>query len=134
MDTTQYQVHEGGGFIGIIALLFMMVIYLGFILVIAAGAWKTFVKMGHPGWAGIVPYYNLYLIVEAIGKPISWFILVLIPCTAIIFVFLVAIEFAKRFGKGAGFGVGLVLLPFIFFPILGFGNAKYLGPLPKAAA
>ncbi len=38
------------------------------------------------------------------------------------------LELAKCFGKGAGFGIGLWLLGFIFFPILGFGDAKYLGP------
>ena len=38
------------------------------------------------------------------------------------------IELAKCFGKGAGFGLGLALLSPIFFPLLGFGDAKYRGP------
>ncbi len=37
------------------------------------------------------------------------------------------IDVAKAFGKGAGFGVGLALLSFIFFPILGLGDAECQG-------
>jgi hypothetical protein len=40
----------------------------------------------------------------------------------------VAIALAEKFGKGAGFGIGLAFLPFIFYPILGFGSATYVGP------
>ena len=32
---------------------------------------------------------------------------------------------AKAWGKEEGFTVGLVLLPFIFLPILGFDNSVY---------
>ena len=44
------------------------------------------------------------------------------------------VDLAKSFGKGVGFGIGLILLPIIFFPILGFGSATYQGPAaaPKA--
>ena len=37
----------------------------------------------------------------------------------------VALDVAKNFGKGAGFGIGLAFLGFIFYPILGFGDAEY---------
>ena len=125
--------HQGGGVVGIIIFLIMGVIYLGLILAMVAGAWKTFVKMGKPGWEGIVPILNIFRAVEVIGKPILWFILCLIPCVNFVIIPMVAIEFAGRFGKGAGFGLGLAFLPFIFLPMLGFGSAKYLGPKPMAA-
>ena len=39
---------------------------------------------------------------------------------------LTCINVAKKFGKSAGYGVGLALLPFVFFMMLGFDkNAKY---------
>lgn len=38
---------------------------------------------------------------------------------------IVSIRIANAFGKGAGFAVGLIFLPFIFFPILAFGDAEY---------
>ena len=65
------------------------------------------------------------MLLEIIGKPIWWFVMFFILCVGIIFAVLVYIALAERFGQGAGFAVGLVLLPFIFFPILGFGSAQY---------
>jgi len=32
------------------------------------------------------------------------------------------------FGKGVGFTIGLLLLSIIFYPMLAFGDAQYLGP------
>jgi hypothetical protein len=52
----------------------------------------------------------------------------LIPLVNFIIAIILLIDLAKSFGKGVGFGIGLLLLPFIFFPILGFGSAQYQGP------
>ena len=104
------------------------VIYLAVIVLIIASWWKLFTKAGKPGWAAIVPVYNIIVILEIIGKPIWWVILMLIPCVNIIVHLFVSIELAKAFGKEAGFGVGIWLLGFIFLPILAFGDAKYVGP------
>jgi len=135
MDSTQYQMHSTGGSIlgGLFGLLFMLV-ELALAAAALAGLWKTFIKMGHPGWAGIVPYYNVYLMIQALGKPILWFILFVIPCTCPFVYLFILIEFAPRFNKGTGFALGLFFLPFIFWPLLGFGDAKYLGPKPAQAA
>ena len=103
------------------------VIYLAILAAVVAGAWKSFEKAGKPGWAAIVPIYNTIVAIEIAGRPIWWFILLLIPCVGIIVAIIVCIDFAAKFGKSAGFGVGLALLPFIFFPILGFGDAQYQG-------
>ncbi len=118
---------EGGGAGAAIAL----VIQLAIIVLVIAGFWKTFEKAGKPGWGSIVPIYNAVLLLEIAGKPIWWFILFFIPIVGLIIAILVSIEVAKNFGKGAGFGLGLAFLPFIFYPILGFGSAKYQG---RAAA
>ncbi len=59
------------------------------------------------------------------GKPWWWIFLFIIPLVNFIMAFVVAIAVAKNFGHGAGFGVGLVLLSFIFYPILGFGSSRY---------
>ena len=97
-----------------------------------AGLWKVFQKAGKPGWAAIIPIYNLIVLLEITGKPIWWFILYFIPVVNLIPLFLVSIELARRFGKGTGFGIGLALLGFIFYPILGFGDARYQGGAPSA--
>lgn len=116
---------DGGG--GALALI-PMVISLLIVLVVIAGIWKTFEKAGKPGWAAIIPIYNIIVLLEIAGKPIWWIILFLIPCVNIIVSLLVFIAVAKAFGKSEVFGIGLWLLGFIFFPILGFGDAKYVGP------
>lgn len=94
-------------------------------LIVIAGMWKTFEKAGKPGWAAIVPIYNMYVVTEISGKEILWFILMLVPCVNIVALFVVSMDVAKNFGQGPGFGIGLALLPYIFYPILGFGSARY---------
>jgi hypothetical protein len=93
-----------------------------------AALWKLFAKAGKPGWAAIIPIYNLIVILQISGKPVWWFLLFLIPIVNIVIAILVSIGLAKSFGKGPGFGIGIWLLSFIFIPILAFGDARYQGP------
>lgn len=109
---------------GIMGLLFVF-LYLAIIVLSIAGLWMTFTKAGQPGWAAIIPIYNIVVLLEVAQKPIWWVVLFLIPCVSIIVVIIVCLDVAKNFGKGAGFGIGLALLGFIFFPLLGFSDAKY---------
>lgn len=106
----------------------IMLIQIAVAILTIAGIWKAFAKAGKPGWAAIIPIYNLIVMLEVAGKPIWWIILMLIPCVNIVIFIILAIAIAERFGKGAGFGIGLAFLGFIFWPILGFGDARYLGP------
>ncbi len=112
----------GGGIAGIISLAIMVAVI--------AGVWKTFVKAGQPGWAAIIPIYNLIVMLQIAGKPVWWVVLFLIPVVNIVVGIIVMIAFAKSFGKGTGYGIGCALLGFIFIPLLGFGDAKYIGPQP----
>ena len=99
-----------------------------------AAMWKVFVKAGQPGWAAIIPIYNIYIMTKVGGKPGYWTLLCLIPILNIIFLIWLYNMVSKSFGKDEGFTVGLVLLGIIFWPILGFGPAKYLGPYGDQAA
>lgn len=103
-------------------------IYLAILIVAIAGMWKTFEKAGKPGWAAIIPIYNIYIMIEIVGKPSIWLLWCILPCVNIVFSIWLINLMSKSFGKEEGFTVGLVLLGFIFWPILGFGSAKYLGP------
>jgi hypothetical protein len=98
-----------------------------FSLVVVAAMWKVFTKAGKPGWAAIVPIYNIVVLLEIAGKPLWWIALFFVPLVSLVAAFLIMIGVAKAFGKGTGFGIGLTLLGFIFFPILGFGSAQYVG-------
>ena len=118
---------------GIFGLLFFL-FYMALIVLVVAGMWKMYSKAGQPGWASIIPIYNLIVLMEIAGKPIWWFLLFMIPFVNIVIAIMVYIEIAARFGKGGGFAVGLILLPFVFFPMLGFGSATYQGAGAPAAA
>lgn len=109
-----------------------MVIALVLIVVMIAAMWKIFEKAGQPGWAAIVPIYNLYILLKIAGRPGWWLLLYFVPIVSIIIAIIVAIDIAKRFGKGTGFALGLVFLPFIFYPILAWGDAQY-SPAPATA-
>ncbi len=104
-----------------------VLVEIALIAFLLASVWKVFVKAGKPGWAAIVPIYNVIVIMEIAGKPVWWFILLFIPIVNLVISIIVYIELAKKFGKGSGFGIGLAFLGIIFFPILGFGDAKYIG-------
>ena len=97
-------------------------------LLLIVAMWKVFTKAGQPGWASIIPIYNLYVWCKIVGRPWWWILLMLIPFVNFIVGIILCIDMAKSFGKGAGFGIGLALLGIIFWPILGFGSAQYQGP------
>ncbi len=102
-----------------------LIIYLAILVVIIAGVWKTFEKAGQPGWALFIPFYNIYVMLKIAGRPGWWLILFIIPLVNFIIAIVMSVDIAKNFGKGTGFGIGLAFLGFIFYPILGFGDAQY---------
>ena len=103
-------------------------IYLGIIVLMIASAWKVFAKAGEPGWAAIIPIYNMVVALKIAGKPIWWIIGFFVPVVNFIVLILLCVAIAKAFGKGMGFAIGLLLLGFVFLPILAFGDAKYTAP------
>ena len=104
------------------------IFYLAFTILMIAAWWKIFTKAGQPGWACIIPIYNLYVWCKIVGRPWWWILLMLIPFVNFIILIILIIDLANSFGKGVGFGIGWLLLAVIFFPILGFGSAQYQGP------
>lgn len=117
---------EGGGIVGLLISLVLTVLLI-------AGWWKTLDKAGQPGWTAIIPIVNLYFLLKVAGRPGWWLILFLIPIVNFIISIIVYNDVSKSFGRGVGTTVGLVFLPFIFFPILGFGSAEYEGPAGAGA-
>ena len=87
--------------------------------------WKIFTKANKPGWAVLIPFYNIIVLLEIIKKPLWWIFMFLIPVANIVFAIIMNIELAKRFNRGTGFALGLIFLGIIFFPILAFGDDKY---------
>ena len=123
----------------IISLLISLVVW---VVVSGFMYWKVFEKAGQPGWASIVPIYQFWIIIKVVGRPTWWFwifvaafVLFWLPIVdfvlgifAFILYLLICLDMAKVFGKESGFGIGLWLIGIVFFPILGFGSARYVGP------
>lgn len=91
--------------------------------------WKMFEKADEPGWKSIIPLYNSYTLCRIAGRNGWWFLGLAVPFANIVILLIIAIDLAKHFGKSTVFGVvALWLFSLIGYFILGFGDAKYLGP------
>ena len=101
------------------------IIYLIILVAIIAGLWKIYTKAGKPGWAVLIPIYNLIVLLQIVGKPIWWIVLFIIPIANIVAFILVYIELIKKFGQPTWHVIALILLPFVYIPYLGFGDVKY---------
>ena len=120
------------GIFGMLAAMWLIILALYIIGVI--GMWKMFEKAGREGWKSLIPIYNLYVLTEISGQNGLLFLLILIPGVgALIWSIMVAIKLAPAFGKDTGFAIGLILLPFVFYLILGFGKDQYVLGKPAGA-
>ena len=116
-----------GGVLAAFAGMYVVMLVVYAIMIISQ--WKIFARAGKPGWASIIPIYNSYVFFEiAEGNGLKMF-LSLIPIIGFIFPIIATIKLAKAFGKGTGFGLGLLFLAPIFYPMLAFSkDAEYIGP------
>ena len=111
----------------------MIIIYLAVVVLEIAAMWKVFEKAGKPGWAAIVPIYNIIVMLEIVGKPTWWVVLLLVPIVNYVILIWMINLMSLSYGKTTGFTLGLIFLAPIFWPILGFGDAQYVGPAAKEA-
>lgn len=110
------------------AVLTIILLTLPLMILAIAGMWKTYTKAGEPGWAAIVPIYNLYVLLKIAGREAWWLLLFFIPFANIVVSLIVSLDVAKKFGKSDAFGIfGLWLFNVIGYLILGFGDAQYQG-------
>jgi hypothetical protein len=113
---------------------FFVCFMLALMVLLIAAQWKVYEKAGKPGWACLIPFYNIYVLTKIAGKPGWWLLLLLIPGINIIFSIWLVNMVSKSFGKDEGFTVGLLLLGIVFWPILGFSrDIRYIGPYGNRA-
>lgn len=115
---------------GIIALIIVLVIALFYLI----AYWRIFSKAGRPGILAIIPIVNTFVLLSIVGRPLWWFVLFLIPFVNIVMLIIVVNDLSKSYGHGAGFTVGLIFLPEIFIPVLGYGSSRYVGPAAQMVA
>src|SRR6516162_1257771 len=109
-------------------------VLLAITVILIVSMWKAFTKAGQPGWAAIIPIYNAVVLFRIAGKPAWWVLLLLVPLINVVILFMVYISLAKNFGKGAGFGVGLVLLTLSFSRSWHSGVPGTRGARPRRCA
>jgi hypothetical protein len=108
-----------------------LLIWLALFVTLIVSMWKIFQKAGKPGWAAIVPFYNIYVMLQVAGLPGWWLILFFVPFVNVIIGIIAIVYFVKSFGRGAGFAVATIFFPYVTYPILAFGKDKYVGPAYK---
>jgi hypothetical protein len=106
-----------------------VIVYLVILVLMVVSFWKIFEKAGKPGWAAIVPIYNLIVFLEIVNKPVWWLVLILIPIVNIVILIMLTHRLSLSFGQGVGFTILLIFVGIIGYPVLAFGDYKYVGPL-----
>ena len=135
MNSSFYTDIDYGSSSGAAGLTGAIAAFIGVVWIIAMGMcvlqiiamWKIFTKANKPGWASIVPIYNIYTLLQIAEVPTWYLLLLIIPVANIYATFKMYIELAHKFGKDTGFGIGLVLLNPVFILVLAFGGATYNG-------
>lgn len=121
---TSYGVSTSSGLTGAIAAmgLFFWILSMALSILMIVSLWKIFKKTGKPGWASIIPIYNIYIMCEIAEKEWWYVLLSFVPFANIYAMIVLYNGMAKKFGKSGGFVAGMILLPVIFFPMLAFGK------------
>lgn len=109
----------------IIGIILMIVLWLSIIVFAILSQWKVFEKAGQPGWACLIPFYNIIILLKIANKPWWWIFMFFIPIANIVFMIMMIHRISLSFGKGAGFTVGLLFLSIIFWGILAFDKSEY---------
>ncbi len=92
---------------------------------------RIFQKANHAWWEAIIPIYSTYILIKITGKPGWWIILLFVPIVNIVIYIIVTHQLSIKFGYGGWFTVGLLFVPFVFYPIIGLGDSVYM---PERAA
>jgi hypothetical protein len=124
MDSSQI----GGIIGGVIGYFFLWLFSMAISAFILVCMWKIYAKAGKPGWAALVPFYNTLVLLEFLGRPWWFLLLMFVPLANVVIEIIIIFDYAKSFGKSTAFGFGLLFLSIIFIPILAFGSSRYVGP------
>lgn len=123
---------------GAVAALVFLVFLAAPVVLVVASFWRILSKAGEPGWKVLVPFYNAWTYARIVGRPGWWGLLLFVPLVNLVIGVIMSLDLARSFGKDDAFGLGLALssvigiLGLIFYPILAFGDSRYLGPAGPA--
>lgn len=99
------------------------VLFIGFLYI--CSVWRVYEKAGKKGWYCIIPIWS-QLQEADMSFNCCWLgLLFYIPACNAIYYLIYNYSIACRFGKSSDFAVGNAILPFVFMPLIAFGNCEY---------
>ena len=106
---------------------FLTLLWIGVAVLALVAYWRIFDKAGQPGWASLIPIYNLVKLLQITDRSGWWTLGFFVPFLNVFVFIRLVFDLSKAFGRGVGFGFGLLLLSPIFLPVLAFGSSRYAG-------
>ena len=106
---------------------FLVIFWIVMTVVLIVANWKIFTKAGKPGWAILIPIYNIIVMMQIIKKPLWWVIILFVPIVDIVFVILIVYNLVIRFGQPGWHVILALFLGIIYYPYLAFSKAEYQG-------
>ncbi|MWG36004.1 DUF5684 domain-containing protein [Halomarina oriensis] len=117
---------------GMVVVFVVLALFLAAIVGIVAGRWYAFEKADRPGWTSLIPIYRVYVKLQVADKSGWWVLPAMVPLVNVVVLPKINYDFAKTFGMdgatAAIYGLGLFFLPFVFWPLLAFGDYSYEPP------
>ena len=101
-----------------------ILVVMGLLIFLVIAMWKVNEKANEPGWAVLIPIYAQIVTARIGGKSAWWVLAMFLPGINLIAFLVLSFGVAERFNKSSLFGLGLALLPFLFYPMLAFGDAE----------
>ena len=130
-STSTYAASSDVGAVAVVIWLFVILIVMAVSILMIIAMWRIFTKAGKPGWASLVPIYNMVVMMQIVGRPEWQVVLMFLPFAHIYISIVLPLDLAKSFGKTTGFGVLMIFFPAIMNPILAFGSSRYVGPVMR---
>jgi len=96
-------------------------------VVFCAAMWRIFTKAGRPGWEGIIPIYNFYVMSQFLRMPPWTVLLLFVPVVNFLAVIVFTHRLMMAFGKDILWTIGGIIPvtnPFVFLA-LAFGDARF---------
>ena len=106
---------------------FLIILWIVMTIVLIVANWKIFTKAGKPGWAILIPIYNIIVMMQIIKKPLWWVIILFVPIVDIVFVILIVYNLVIKFGQPGWHVILALFLGIIYYPYLAFSKAEYQG-------
>ena len=105
----------------------LVVLWFAFAAVMIVADWKIYTKAGKPGWAIFVPFYNIFVMLDIVGKPAWWFVMLLIPGVNIVFAIMIVYNLVLKFGQPGWHVLLAIFVSIVYYPYLAFSKASYEG-------